>query len=140
MLELPLDKIKVQVCCIPFRKNAELGIRYFFLYSLFAIPLLQCIYSLSLLRYFSEFCNTLPYSLSLPVPVLPMTSVMGFILVNFLNFMQCCIDLNPDSFPHFSAIRNQIRIRINKDTGSGSGTDADPQQNLRFFQFVKMVP
>jgi hypothetical protein len=29
------------------------------LFTLFAIPLLQCTISLSLLRYFSEFCNTL---------------------------------------------------------------------------------
>jgi hypothetical protein len=32
----------------------ELGIRYFFLFSLFAFPLLQRLFSLSLLRYFSE--------------------------------------------------------------------------------------
>jgi hypothetical protein len=38
---------------------AELGIHYFLPYSLIAIPLLQCTISLSLLRYFSEFCNTL---------------------------------------------------------------------------------
>jgi lipopolysaccharide export LptBFGC system permease protein LptF len=37
----------------------ELGIRYFLPFSLFADPLLQCSYSLSLLRYFSEICNTL---------------------------------------------------------------------------------
>jgi hypothetical protein len=37
---------------------AELGIRYFLPFSLFANPLLQCSYSLSLL-YFSEICNTL---------------------------------------------------------------------------------
>jgi hypothetical protein len=40
-------------------KIAELGIRYFLPYSLIAIPLLQCTISLSLPRYFSEFCNTL---------------------------------------------------------------------------------
>jgi hypothetical protein len=37
----------------------EQGIRYFFPYSLFALPLLQHLFSLSLLRYFSENCNTL---------------------------------------------------------------------------------
>jgi hypothetical protein len=36
-----------------------LGIRYFFPYLLFALPLLQRLFSLSLLRYFSENCNTL---------------------------------------------------------------------------------
>jgi hypothetical protein len=35
-------------------KQTELGIRYFLPFSLFANPLLQCSYSLSLLRYFSE--------------------------------------------------------------------------------------
>jgi hypothetical protein len=40
---------------------SELGIRYFFPFSLFALPLLQHLFSLSLLRYryFSENCNTL---------------------------------------------------------------------------------
>jgi hypothetical protein len=46
---------KVRLCV----SRAELGIRYFLPYSLIAIPLLQCTISLSLLRYFSEFCNTL---------------------------------------------------------------------------------
>jgi hypothetical protein len=40
-------------------KFPELGIRYFFPYSLFALPLLQHLFSLSLLGYFSENCNTL---------------------------------------------------------------------------------
>jgi hypothetical protein len=39
--------------------RSELGIRYFRPFSLFANLLLQCSYSLSLLRYFSEICNTL---------------------------------------------------------------------------------
>jgi hypothetical protein len=38
---------------------AEMGIHYFFLYSLFAILLLQFLFSLLLLLYFSENCNTL---------------------------------------------------------------------------------
>jgi hypothetical protein len=37
----------------------EQGIRYFFPYSLFALPLLQHLFSLSLLRYVSENCYTL---------------------------------------------------------------------------------
>jgi hypothetical protein len=63
--------------------EAELGIRYFLPYSLIAIPLLQCTISLSLLRYFSEFCNTL---FAIPYSLLPLTSLMGFIVVDFLNF------------------------------------------------------
>jgi lipopolysaccharide export LptBFGC system permease protein LptF len=39
--------------------RAELGIRYFLPFLLLANTLLQCSYSLSLLRYFSEICNTL---------------------------------------------------------------------------------
>jgi hypothetical protein len=39
--------------------TTELGIRYFLPFSLFANPLLQCSYLLSLLRYFSEICNKL---------------------------------------------------------------------------------
>jgi hypothetical protein len=41
-------------------KQSELGTRYFFLYSISDIPILQCLYSISILRYFSEFCNTIP--------------------------------------------------------------------------------
>jgi hypothetical protein len=37
----------------------ELSIRYFFPYSLFTLPLLQHLFSLSLLRYFSKKWNTL---------------------------------------------------------------------------------
>jgi hypothetical protein len=40
-------------------KLTELGILYFLPFSLFANPLLQCSYSLSLLRYFSEIFNRL---------------------------------------------------------------------------------
>jgi hypothetical protein len=46
--------VRVQLYCTP-----ELGIRYFLTFSLFANPLLQCSYSLSLLCYFSEICNML---------------------------------------------------------------------------------
>jgi hypothetical protein len=55
----------------------ELGIRYFIPYSLFANPLLQCSYLLSLLRYFSEFCNTLPL-FAIRYSLLPLTSVIDF--------------------------------------------------------------
>jgi hypothetical protein len=62
---------------------AELGIRYFLPFSLFANPLLQCSYLLSLLRYFSEICNTpfaIRYSLfAIRYSLLPLNSVMGFI-------------------------------------------------------------
>jgi hypothetical protein len=61
----------------------ELGIRYFLPYSLIALPLLQCTISLSLLRYFSEFCNTL---FAICYSLLPLTSLIGFIVVDFLNF------------------------------------------------------
>jgi hypothetical protein len=39
--------------------------------------------ALSLLRYFSEFCNTL---FAIHYSLLPLTSLMGFIVVDFLNF------------------------------------------------------
>jgi hypothetical protein len=69
---------------ILFGKNyPELGIRYFLPYSLIAIPLLQCTISLSPLRYFSEFCNTL---FAICYSLLPLKSLMGFIVVDFLNF------------------------------------------------------
>jgi hypothetical protein len=73
---------------------SELGIRYFLPFSLFANWLLQCSYLLSLLRYFSEICNTLfaiRYTLfAIHYSLLPLNSVIGFILVNFLYFMQVC--------------------------------------------------
>jgi hypothetical protein len=68
----------------------ELGIRYFLPFSLFPNPLLQFSYSLSLLRYFSEICNTLfaicytlfaiRYTLyAIRYSLLPLNSVIGFI-------------------------------------------------------------
>jgi hypothetical protein len=54
----------------------ELDIRYFLPFSLFANPLLPCSYSLSLLRYFSEICNTL---YAIRYSLLPLNSVIGFI-------------------------------------------------------------
>jgi hypothetical protein len=68
-----------------FYAGAELGIRYFLPYSPIVIPLLQCTISLSLLRYFSEFCNM---QFAIRYSLLPLTSLMGFmvIVVDFLNF------------------------------------------------------
>jgi hypothetical protein len=57
----------------------ELGIRYFLPYSLIAIPLLQCTILLLLLFWILQYANL--YSL------LPLTSLMGFIVVDFLNFI-----------------------------------------------------
>jgi hypothetical protein len=37
--------------------RTELGIRYFLPYSISDIPILQCLYSISIFRYFSEICS-----------------------------------------------------------------------------------
>jgi hypothetical protein len=54
-----ITSIRIVVLYISNVPQPELGICYVLPFSLFANPLLQCSYSLSLLRYFSEICNTL---------------------------------------------------------------------------------
>jgi hypothetical protein len=58
----------------------ELGLRYFFPYSLFALPLLQHLFSLSLLCYFSENCNTLLAIATFVSSVLRTASIIGLYL------------------------------------------------------------